>query len=125
MLQGETNSANLLLCSVFRYMGIPCKRQKQNTPGYGDPRAFALPREIGVTDLHEGISRLLENSCQVVPFTTHEQARITAFARCIRLVQVGEAEAHGKLLHRIIAGMAKDANDTRVNHAMQAISFNI
>lgn len=60
MLQGETNSANLLLCSVFRYMGIPCKRQKQNAPGHGDPRAFALPREIGVTDLHEGINRLLE-----------------------------------------------------------------
>lgn len=34
-------------------MRIPCKRKKQNAPGYGDPRAFALPREIGVTDLRE------------------------------------------------------------------------
>ncbi len=37
-------------------MSIPCERQKQNAPGYGDPRAFALPREIGVTDLREGKS---------------------------------------------------------------------
>jgi hypothetical protein len=72
-------------------MGIPCKRQKQNAPGYGDPRAFALPREIGVTDLHEGISRLLENGCQVAPFIAHEQACIATFARCIWLVQVGGA----------------------------------
>ena len=26
---------------------------KQNAPGVGDPRAFALPREIGVTDLRK------------------------------------------------------------------------
>ena len=120
MLQGETNSANLLSCSVFRYIGIPCKRQKQNAPGYGDPRAFALPREIGVTDLREGISRLLENDCQVVPFIAHEQASIAAFARCIWLVQAGEAEGHEKFLLWIIAGMAKDANNTRIDYLVQA-----
>jgi hypothetical protein len=113
MLQGETKSVK------FRYMRIPCKRQKQNAPGYGDPRAFALPREIGVTDLREGISRLSENDCQVAPFVTHEQACIAAFARCMWLVQVDVAEGHGKFLHRIIAGMAKEANNTRIDYIAQ------
>jgi hypothetical protein len=120
MLQGETNSAKLMLCSMVRCMDIPRKRQKQNAPGYGDPRAFALPREIGVTDLHEGISRLWENGCQVVPFITHEQASIAAFARRIWLVQVGKAEGHGKFLHRIITGVAKGANNTRIDYLVQA-----
>jgi hypothetical protein len=87
MLQGETDSANFVRC-----MGIPRERQKQNAPGFGDPRAFALPREIGVTDLREGISRLSESHCQAVLFTAHEQACIAVFARRIWLVRIGEVE---------------------------------
>ena len=49
MLQGEANSFKVIRC-----MRIPGERQKQNAPGFGDPRAFALPREIGVTDLRGG-----------------------------------------------------------------------
>jgi len=106
-------------------MRIPCKRQKQNAPGYGDPRAFALPREIGVTDLREGISRLSECDCQVVPIAAHKQARIAAFARHAWLVRVDEMEWHGKLLHRIIATAAKDADNTRIILGVQAILSNI
>lgn len=87
MLQGETDSANFVRC-----MGIPCERQKQNAPGFGDPRAFALPREIGVTDLREGISRLSEDACHTERFTAQKQACIAACARRMRLVQIGGAE---------------------------------
>ena len=51
MLQGGkffllTGFAELLRCMRFL-----CERWKQNAPGTCDPRAFALPREIGVADL--------------------------------------------------------------------------
>jgi hypothetical protein len=70
----------------------PGERQKQNAPGYGDPRAFALPREIGVTDLREGISRLSESGCQAVPFIARKQTRVATVARDAWLVCGNEAE---------------------------------
>ena len=70
----------------------PGERQKQNAPGYGDPRAFALPREIGVTDLREGISRLSESGCEVVPFIARKQTRVATVARHAWLVCGNEAE---------------------------------
>lgn len=87
MPQGETDSANLVRC-----MRIPCERQKQDAPGVGDPRAFALPREIGVTDLREGISRLSESGCQAVPFIARKQTRVATVARDAWLVCGNEAE---------------------------------
>ena len=70
----------------------PRRTPKQNAPGHGDPRAFALPREIGVTDLREGISRLSESGCQVVPFIARKQARVAMVARHAWLVCGNETE---------------------------------
>jgi len=75
-------------------MRIPCERQKQDAPGVGDPRAFALPREIGVTDLRKGISRLSADDCQVEPFAAHEQACIAAILRRAWCAHLGYAERH-------------------------------
>lgn len=75
MPQGEADPAN-----VFRCMGIPCERQKQNAPGYGDPRAFALPREIGVTDLRAGSVDYRKTICQRQPFAAQEHACIALVA---------------------------------------------
>jgi len=47
MLQGETHSINVGRFTTF------LANAKNKTPPGGDPRAFALPREIGVTDLHK------------------------------------------------------------------------
>jgi hypothetical protein len=69
MLQGETNSEK-----VNRCMDIPCERQKQNAPGFGDPRAFALPREIGVTDLREGNQSMMGTALFDRCISTHKNS---------------------------------------------------
>jgi hypothetical protein len=56
MLQGEYRllKADFPLAGfaeLLRCMRFLCERWKQNAPGTCDPRAFALPREIGVADL--------------------------------------------------------------------------
>ena len=51
MLQGGSKLPEIAFQNAVRCMRILGERPKQHAPGYGDPRAFALPREIGVTDL--------------------------------------------------------------------------
>ena len=47
----KTISLQTGFAELSRCMRFLCERWKQNAPGFCDPRAFALPREIGVADL--------------------------------------------------------------------------
>ena len=59
---------------------IPCERQKENTPGCWNPRAFALPREIGATDLRDAKGSVDGVGTEIIPLAVKRQ-RAAPFAR--------------------------------------------
>lgn len=81
---------------TFSRMNIPRERAKQNAPGFGDPRAFALPREIGVTDLRKRIRSIDKINDGQMPSIVRAQQRIAFIAR--RQTDLCEAMRHDKTL---------------------------
>ena len=73
-------------------MTVALRTQKQNAPGFGDPRAFALPREIGVTDLRGRIRSMDENKGQQMPLIAHARQRVADSAH--RHTGFGGMEQH-------------------------------
>lgn len=55
--------------------------RKQNAPGCWNPRAFAWPREIGVTDLRDAKGSVDVGGAEVIPHAACGQKRIASFAR--------------------------------------------
>ena len=58
-----------------------CERQNENAPGCWNPRAFAWPREIGVTDLRDAKGSVDGGGAEVIPLAAFGQKRIAPFAR--------------------------------------------
>jgi hypothetical protein len=70
-------------------MTIALRTPKQNAPGFGDPRVFALPREIGVTDLRE---RIRSVRAKGMPHFAQARLRSAIYAR--RQTGFGEVMQH-------------------------------
>lgn len=74
----------------------PSRTRKTKRPRFGDPRAFALPREIGVTDLRERIRSIDKINDGQMPSIVRAQQRIAFIAR--RQTDLCEAMRHDKTL---------------------------
>ena len=80
-----------------------CERQNENAPGCWNPRAFAWPREIGVTDLRDGEGSVDAGGAEGIPLAVFGQQRIAPFARAQSRIALGrcrigvdvEGEGHG------------------------------
>ena len=62
---------------------------KQNAPGCWNPRAFAWPREIGVTDLRDAKGSVDVGGALVIPLAAFGQKRIAPFARAQARIALG------------------------------------
>ena len=62
---------------------------KQNAPGCWNPRAFAWPREIGVTDLRDAKGSVDVGGAEVIPLAALGQKRIAPFARAQARIALG------------------------------------
>ncbi|MFK2890617.1 hypothetical protein [Dyella flagellata] len=71
----------------------PLQTPKTKRPRDSDPRAFALPREIGVTDLRERNRSISKNFGQM-PFAAHAWQHIASMAR--RQTEMCEVIQHDK-----------------------------
>ena len=66
-----------------------CERQNENAPGCWNPRAFAWPREIGVTDLRDAKGSVDVGGALVIPLAAFGQKRIAPFARAQARIALG------------------------------------
>ena len=69
---------------------IPLRTPETKRPRVVNPRAFALPREIGVTDLRERRSVVWDEA--LVAFATHQAARGRAVAVRPQRSRVGDVK---------------------------------
>lgn len=65
-----------------------CERQNENAPGCWNPRAFAWPREIGVTDLRDAKGSVDGGGAEVIPLAAKLQC-IAPFARAQACIALG------------------------------------
>ena len=68
-----------------------CERQNENAPGCWNPRAFAWPREIGVTDLRDAEGSVDGGGAQIIPLAAKLQ-RIAPFARAQACIALGRCQ---------------------------------
>ena len=66
-----------------------CERQNENAPGCWNPRAFAWPREIGVTDLRDAKGSVDGGGAEIIPLADLEHQRIAPFARAQARIALG------------------------------------
>ena len=66
-----------------------CERRNENAPGCWNPRAFAWPREIGVTDLRDAKGSVDVGGALVIPLAAFGQKRIAPFARAQARIALG------------------------------------
>ena len=66
-----------------------CERQNENAPGCWNPRAFAWPREIGVTDLRDAKGSVDGGGAEIIPLAATGQKRIAPFARAQARIALG------------------------------------
>jgi hypothetical protein len=115
VLQGGRKLPETESINAFRCMNIPCKRRKQNAPGCGDPRAFALPREIGVTDLRRWDQSIKRKLLRMHAFNARARQRIAIFARW----QSGIGEV---IRHDISVSLFADTGEGREHYASNIIN---
>ena len=68
---------------------VLCERRNGNAPGCWNPRAFALPREIGATDLRDGRGSVDGVGAEVVPHPACMRKRDAPFARAQASIALG------------------------------------
>ena len=91
VLQGGRNLPKIGFMNSFR-MTIALRTRKNKTPPGWNPRAFALPREIGLTDLRGRIRSMDENQGEQMPCIARARQRIAISAR--RQTDFGEVMQH-------------------------------
>ena len=69
-----------------------CERQNENAPGCWNPRAFAWPREIGVTDLRDAKGSVDKGGAVVIPHAACGQERIAPFTRAQARIALGRSQ---------------------------------
>lgn len=65
-----------------------CERRNENAPGCWNPRAFAWPREIGVTDLRDAEGSVDGGGAEIIPLAAKLQC-IAPFARAQARIALG------------------------------------
>lgn len=93
---GERDAIAIIVDNPFANAGLAGTKTKR--PRVVNPRAFAVPREVGVTDLREQRSVLVDEVLATA-FVTRQAARrrtVAGWPQCSRVGDV-EKELHGNV----------------------------